>query len=242
MNNKVRRTLLILVALIVILLPFLSACGPDETEQFVYWATLWAKARGIIDESENPDYPAAMRFVAAQAFGFGSTGDEEADAAIDCARLLKKIRQAEDEAGCAWQALEAGKNIRAEVLPHLDKAISLRPDDWSLRNVRAAVYLEDLENPDGVKNARGDFDKADALAEKSGITGEYLRMLRDRAQALARVITFNGEQQIYPVKETLEEQSRTCDELYSLTGDNDYLLMKEQANNNIQQRRYRERS
>ncbi len=233
-----RRAILILAILIILLVPFLSACEAGEVQQLIYWAKLWAIVHDITDADGNPNYGAITRFAVGEVFGLGSTGDEEGDAAIDCARVLNKIRQAEDAADQGWETLNSGQNIQADVLPHFNKAIDLRPNDWSYRNGRGIANLEDIDNPNAAREARADFDKANAIAKKSGKPEEYLRMLRNREQALARLVAFKNERHALPTEDVYLEQSRLYDELYKLTGENNYLLLKQQADTNIQEGHY----
>jgi hypothetical protein len=237
-----RRAIIVLSVLIILLVPFINACDSGGAPQLVYWARLWAVAHGITDENGNPNYGAIARFAAGEAFGLGSTGDQEADAAIDCARVLDKIRRAEDAADIGWESLNSGQNIRADVLSHFDRAIDLRPEDWSYRNGRGIANLEDLDNADGAAVAGADFDTANAIARKSGQPEEYLRMLRHREQALARLVAFRDAQRAYPTKEVYLEQSRLYNELYTLTGENNYLLLKQQADADLREGHYRQRT
>ena len=233
-----RAVVLVLCLIIVVLMPFLHACDSSEAQDLIYWAKLWAIVHDITDENGNPNFGAVTRFAVGEAFGVGSTGDEEGDAAIDAARVLNNIRQAEESADQGWEALNRGKNIQEGVLPHFNKAIDLRPDDWSYRNGRGIANLEDLENPDNAKAAREDFDKANEIAKRSGKPAEYLRMLKNREQALARLVAIKNDEHAFPTKEVYLEQSSTYDELYKLTGDKTYLLLKQQADTNLQEGHY----
>jgi hypothetical protein len=210
-------------------------------QQLIYWAKLWAIVHDITDEDGSPNAGAIIRFAGGEAFGFGTTGDKEGDAAIDAARVLKNIRQAEESADQGWEALNGGKNIEQGVLPHFNQAIDLRPGDWSYRNGRGIAHLEDLENPENARAARNDFDNANAIANKSGKPAEYLRMLKNREQALARLVAIKNDTHAYPTKDVYLEQSRTYDELYKLTNDKTYLLLKQQADTNLQEGHYWQR-
>jgi hypothetical protein len=236
-----RRAIIILTLIIILLLPFLSACDTGKLQQLINWAKLWAIVHGITDENGSPNFFAVTRFAAGEAFGLGSTGDEEGDAAIDSARILNNIRQAEESADQGWEALNKGENIKEGVLQHFNRAIDLRPDDWSYRNGRGTANLEDLENPDNAKAARADFDKANAIAQKSGKPAEYLRMLKNREQALARLVAIKNDEHALPTKDVYLEQSRTYDELYKLTNDKTYLLLKQQVDTNLQEGYYWQR-
>jgi hypothetical protein len=218
----------------MLLVPFLSACESGGVQQLIYWAKLWAIVHDITDADGNPNYGAVTRFAVGEAFGLGTTGDEEGDAAIDCARILNNIRQAEDAADEGWGNLYQGKNIQEGVLPNFNKAIDLRAEDWSYYNGRGIANLEDLDNAKAAQAAAADFQKAGNLAKKSGKPEEYLRMLRNREQALARLVGIKNDTHAYPAKEVYLEQARLYDELYKLTSEKNYLLLKQQADTNIQ--------
>jgi hypothetical protein len=241
-RENMRRAILILAVFIIALVPFLSACDTGEGTELIYWAKLWAIVHDITDEDGNPNFGAVTRFAAVEVFGIGgSTGDTEGDAAIDNAHALNDIRQASDEADQGWEALYKGQNINSDVLPHYDQAVKLRDKDWSYRNERGIANLEDLENPDNAQAARDDFNKANELAKKSGKPAEYLRMLKNREQALARLVAIKNDEHAFPTKEVYLEQSTTYDELYKLTNDRTYLLLKQQADTNLQEGHYWQR-
>jgi hypothetical protein len=183
------RIKIILVALTALLvMPFLYSCDSGDLQTLVNWAKLWAMVHDVTDADGNPNPGGIARFTVGEAFGFGTTGDEEGDAAIDSAVMLRNLRDAENEAEDGWKELYKGSNIQEYVLPHYNKAISLRGDDWSYRNERGIAYLEDINNPDNEKLAKADFDKASDLARKSGKPAEYLRMLKEREQTIARLV------------------------------------------------------
>lgn len=233
-----RRAILVLCLLIISLVPFLTACDSGEAQELIYWAKLWAMVHDITDENGSMNFGAATRFAAGEALGFGSTGDEEGDAAIDCASTLNNIRQADDQADEGWQNLYGGKNINDDVLPHYNQAVNLRPDDWSYRNERGISQLENIDNPDAAKAAKADFDRAAAIAKKNGKPEEYLRMLKNREQNMAKIVGHLNATSAYPTGEMYREQSRTYDELYKLTGEKNYLLLKQQADTNLQEGHY----
>ena len=233
-----RRLLMVLALLVLMVAPFLGSCDAGDLQALIDWAKLWAIVHDITDADGNLNAGGAIRFGAGEALGFGTTGDEEGDAAIDAAVMLNNLRKAEDEADQGWNEMYNGKNIEEEVLPHYNQAINLRPNDWSYRNERGIAYLESIGIPDADNLARKDFNEAAALAKKSGTPAEYLRMLKEREQAMARLVTHTRELQAVPMKGTYEEQSRTYDELYKLTGDKNYLLLKQQADTNLEQGYY----
>jgi hypothetical protein len=236
-----RRTILILFIFIIALVPFLSACDSGDVQEVINWAKLWAIVHDVTNEDGQPNLGTITRFAAVEAFGLGTTGDNEGDAAIDSAKVLNNIRQAENEADQGWEALYKGQNIKESVLPHYDQAVNMRPDDWSYRNERGIAQLENLDNPNNAKAAKSDFDKATALAKKTGKPAEYLRMLKNREQAMARMVAHDNDIHAYPTKDMYTEQSRTYGELYTLTNDKTYLLLKQQADTNLQEGHYWQR-
>lgn len=113
-----RRTLLVLCLIVLLLVPFLSSCDSGNLQTLIDWAKLWAMVHDITDADGNPNAGGITRFAAGEAFGFGTTGDEEGDAAIDSAKILNDLRKAEAEADQGWQELYKGSNIKESVLPH----------------------------------------------------------------------------------------------------------------------------
>ena len=231
-----RRAIVILSVLIMCVVPFLSACESGELQELVYWAKLWAIVHDITDEDGTPNIGAATRFTIGEAFGLGSTGDEEGDAAIDCGRTLNNIREAADEADEGWTNLYKGANVNLDVLPHYNQAVNLRPKDWRYRNERGIAQLENADSPDATKAAQADFDKADELAHVK--PSEYLKMLKHRAEAMEKIVEHDYEVHAVPSKYLLEEQSRTYNELATATGDSKYTLLKQQVDSRIKEGYY----
>ena len=233
-----KRLVIVLSLLMLLTVPFLTSCDSGGFDALVNWAKLWAMVHDITDTDGNVNAGAAARFAIGEITGFETTGDAEGDAAIDAARgvknMLTNLRDAEKEADEGWDSLYSGKHVNTDVLPHYNKAIELRPGDWSYWNERGIAYLEsiDISKADGL--ARKDFDKAAQLAKKAG-DKEYLKMLKQREQAMARLVTHVKELHATPMKGTYEEQSRLYDELYKLTGENNYLLLKQQADTNLKE-------
>ncbi|MBI2850712.1 MAG: hypothetical protein HYX80_06695 [Chloroflexi bacterium] len=225
---------LVVMALIIAMIPVLSACESGDVQQLIYYAKLWAIVHDVTNEEGQPTFGAGTRFVAGEALGVGTTGDEEGDAAIDAGRVVYKIKQAEDEAEKGRTALYAGDSVTVDVLPHYDQATKLRPGDWSYRNERGIAYLAnpDIGDQESVKRARADFDQATALAKKSGRQEEYLRMLKQRQQTFERFVGEKNKRQAAVNNVVYQEESRLYDELYQLTKDNNYLLLKQQADTN----------
>jgi hypothetical protein len=237
-----RQTILIIFALIfLVAVPLLSSCDSADIQEIINTAKLWAIVHDITDTDGNVNYGGAARFGVGELFGLASTGDAEGDAAIDSVKALNEIRQADDAAEEGWKNLYAGRNIDESVIPYYNSAVNLRKDDWTYRNDRGVAYLEDIQNDNNAKLAKEDFDKATELAKQSGKPAEYLRMLKQREQAMARLVQHARETSAFPTGDTLKEQSRTYDELYKLTGEKNYLLLKQQTDTNLKEGYYWQR-
>ena len=202
-----------------------------KVQELIYWGKLWAMVHDITDADGNVNYGAAARFAAGDVFGLATTGDDEADAAIDNARVLNNIRLAKDEGDKGWQELTDGdlNRIKYDVLPHYDEAVRLRPNDWAYLNERGIAHLENQFDDKGPEKGKADFAKASELAKKSGKPAEYLRMLKQREQALTTFVTKRRAVSLYIYGDTYREQIRLYNELYQLTGNKDYVPLRQQA-------------
>jgi hypothetical protein len=229
----VRRTIIALSLLIILLVPFLNACDAGDADILIGYAKLWAMAHDITDEDGSVNYGAATRFIVGEAGGFGTTGDKEGDAVIDSARTLKDIRQAENEADKGWNSFYSGANVEDSVLPHYNQAIKLRPNDWTYYNERGIAQLENYDSPNLIKNANADFAEAKAIT--AATPAEYLKMLKQRASNMEKIVGHEYNTQVTPSKYVFEEQSRTYGELYTLTKENNYLLLKQQADTKLKE-------
>jgi hypothetical protein len=227
-----RRTIIALLLMVIIMVPFLSSCDSGDLQLLVDYAKMWAMVHGLTDSDGSVNLGAAARY----SFGIGSTGDEVGDAVVDSGRTLKHIREAQKEADKGWKALTEGdpQRIKYDVYPHYNEAIRIRPDDWTFYNERAIAYLEEQQNLNGAKLGQVDFDKAAALARKSGNPEEYLRMLKHREQSLATFVEKERSMGAWLMGDVFRAQISTYDELIKLTGDKSYVLLKQQAESNLQ--------
>jgi hypothetical protein len=232
-NWSLKRSILLLTIFIIALVPLVSSCT-GGAEQLYYWAKLWALTHDITGEDGSPNYLAIGRFAAVEVFGVPiSTGDEEADAVIDSAHILKDIRDADKEAKTGWTNLYAEDNVEDSVIPHYNSAIKTRPNDWAYRNERGIAYLQYHEITNQAEQAKKDFDEAAALAKKSKQPDEYLKMLKDREQKMSRLNAKFSANGGIASRYFYEEQARVYNELYKLTNQHDYLLLKQQAEANV---------
>jgi hypothetical protein len=232
-----RRAIQISLLLIISLTPFLSSCT-GEVDQLIYFGKLWAMVHDITDADGNLNYGAAARFGGLSVLGLDTTGDDEADAAIDNAKILNKIRMAKEEGDKGWKELldgdTAGDGMKIRVISHYDEAINLRPDDWAYRNERAIAHLDDQIDMNGLKAANADFAKANEISRRGGKPAEYLRILKHREQSLAKFVTTRRMRGNWLMGDVYRAQISLYDELYVLTSDKSYLLLKQQADSNLQ--------
>ncbi len=135
--QKSRLAILLLTFFLGALLLTGSGCDQSDTGLVIDFLNEWAKSKGIMNEKGSPT-PAAIGHVL---FG-ASTGDDEADAAIDAGTVVKSIRDADKLTNKANVALNKNPPDRTEALKDLDAAVKLRPNDWYVRNRRSVLLAE----------------------------------------------------------------------------------------------------
>ncbi|MFC1991935.1 hypothetical protein ACFLVC_04360 [Chloroflexota bacterium] len=127
------RNVVTTLLLVFIMVPLgISGCGIEFESLALEILEEWADEHDINPTTAGGAANLARRAVA------GSTGDEEADAAIGLGKMVSDIRKGDRIME------EARRNHDAAAM---DAAIELRPNDWSYHNSRAAIALEenDLE-------------------------------------------------------------------------------------------------
>jgi hypothetical protein len=234
-----RRTIIALLLMVVLMVPFLSSCDSGDLQLLVDYAKLWAEVHNLTEPDGSVNLGAAGRFVGKNAltdlFGLSTTGDEVGDAVVDSARTMKDIRDAQKEANQGWQSLYDGKNVQDDVLPHYNQALSLRKEDWSYYNERGLAHLEDIFDPNAVKLAENDFNNAAQFSKLKQPPDVYIQMLKQRVEAMEKLNGHARDMHALLTKETLLEQSRTYGELASLTGDGRYTLLKQQVDSTVKE-------
>ena len=159
MHKLSRMLVMLLMAFLV-----LGAVGCDEGDMELIrdLAEDWAREKNIhpTNEDGSVNFTGAWN-IAKRAVG-GSTGDREADAAIDAAMVVKNIKEADE-------LMEKGRQDRDAAA--MDDAIAKRPDDWSYRTSRAVLSLEQGDM------AAYDQESAEASerARQAGSRAEWLR-------------------------------------------------------------------
>jgi hypothetical protein len=100
----------------------------------------WARSKNMhpIDEEGNVDIVGAVNGLVTLVRGKSS--DEEVDALLQAWKVIGNMRAADGHMNDARDLWAGGK--RDEAAEEMDKAIELRPDDWSYRLDRARLALE----------------------------------------------------------------------------------------------------
>jgi hypothetical protein len=232
-----RRTIIALLLLIVLMVPFLSSCDSGDLQLLVDYAKMWAMVHNLTEPDGSISLSAAGRFMGKNAltdiFGLPTTGDKVGDAVVDSARTLKDIRAAEKEANEGRQNLYSGRYvISTYVIPHYNNAIKLRDKDYTYYNERGiAQLLNSGDNPDNMKDARSDFSMAEKVSEDQINT--YLKMYDHRASALERLIQQRDEVDHAVPKVLYTELSQTYGRLIKFTGQSRYVQLKQQVDTKL---------
>ncbi|MFC2069281.1 hypothetical protein ACFLTP_09810 [Chloroflexota bacterium] len=135
MRKISKRKYLILISLVILimsLLPLTTGCSPEGRELAIAFLKEWAAEKKI-----DPSTPEGIWNIGIRTLG-GSTGDEDADAAIDAGLVVKNLVEADKLAEEGYKEGDVKK---------IDKAITMRPKDWTYKASKANLLLK-----------QGDFD------------------------------------------------------------------------------------
>jgi hypothetical protein len=164
-----RRLFLALCSLLIA--SSITACDPEDQEFLIDMGIEWAVQHQVLTEDGGINW----KTVGTKAI-LGTTGDPEADAALEAGLVVKTMETADDLAQTGAQEGDLGK---------IESAINMRPGDWSYREQQGALLL-----------AQGDTEAADqAFAVSTALVQDRvnnggdcktlaLNMLRHREQAL----------------------------------------------------------
>ncbi len=144
--ERLKRAIVILTAGFLLL--GLAGCAPGDVDLVIEFMEDWARAKGI--HPTNPDGSINLEGVAniaTRGMG-GSTGDDQADAAIDAGTVIDNLRKADE-------LMDEGRKNRDPVA--MDRALAKRPNDWSYNLSRANLALE-----------RGDITGANENRNRAG--------------------------------------------------------------------------
>jgi tetratricopeptide (TPR) repeat protein len=160
----------------VVLLPLLSACEDTAMLDFLAeMAVEWAQEKGILTAENTVDWIQVGAYQLQRTLA-GSTGDSELDAALEAGPVVHTLHQADKLSDEGLAEGDLGK---------IDQAISLRPDDWSYYDKKAAVLI----NQGNVIEAERSFEESEWLVDDRIQNGGdcktlKLNLYRNREQAL----------------------------------------------------------
>lgn len=202
-----RTTVLTFTLLFMVVL--FSGCSGEDRALVSAFARSWAEAHGVISADGTPTIAAAGRVL----FG-SSTGDEVADAAIDAGQVVRSMNAADAHMREAEFHMEDRPPSHSRALDEMNGAVSMRPDDWEVRNRRAAIRLTTGD----VEGARKDFEHARSLCETNHC---QKRQLENKLQVLRGSLDRQKDHDGTVQCETYTELERTYREIETVD-DNRY--------------------
>lgn len=175
------------VVVALALLPLLSACEDTAMLDFLAeMAVEWAQEKGILTAENSIDWIQVGAYQLQRAFK-GTTGDSELDAALEAGPVVHNLHQADKLSNEGLAEGDVGK---------IDQAISMRPDDWSYYDKKAAV----LVIQENAEEAERNLEEAEWLVDDRIQNGGDCRTLklnlyRNREQALLSQLAGNEDNQ-----------------------------------------------
>ena len=149
-----RQTLIRVALTLLLILGLTAACAPTETQVLVALFDEWAREKGFNprDEDGNVDMMGVLGVVktAASAVLTGSTGDEEADAAVGILGVVFPIKGYDEQ---------TDKGLDTRDPTQIQNAIEARPNDFHYRNALGAVLLAEGDTA-AAKEAFHEAEKA----------------------------------------------------------------------------------
>ena len=182
-------TRFLLAILLLFFTPLLTACEDEGMAELVVEMALeWATENDLISfDAEGNISPnlLALGVHEARRRWVGTTGDSALDAALEAGPVVWSIHQADS---LAQQGMAEGDPAL------LDQAISLRPHDWSYRDQKAAVLLEQGQ-VDEAQNAMNEAHNLVLARSEAGgdCRGLHQNMLRNRQNALLDQLAKNPD-------------------------------------------------
>ncbi|MFC1874123.1 tetratricopeptide repeat protein [Chloroflexota bacterium] len=135
MKKRAMLKVISILLVLVLLLPGVTGCGTEWEGLILELLEEWSDAHDINPSTVDGAVNLAQRTAS------GSTGDEEADAAIGVVKTIKDIREGDS-------LMAEGKQFREDgdldlAANKMDDAIEKRPNDWTYRVSRASVAFQD---------------------------------------------------------------------------------------------------
>lgn len=173
---RFRRSFIGFMLVAVALLPLLAACEDTSMIDFLAeMAVEWAQEKKILKADNAIDWIQVGSYQLQRAWD-GTTGDSELDAALEAGPIVYNFHQADK---LSEQGLAEGDTAK------IDQAISMRPDDWSYYDKKAAVLIQQGNAADGYRQ----FEESESLvSERIDNGGDCktlkLNLYRNRESAL----------------------------------------------------------
>ena len=109
----------------------------SDTSLVIDFFNEWARSRNIVDANGKPTANTIWYVATGQ-----STGDDQADAAIDAGQVIKSIKDADDKVAKADVALAKNPPDRTTALADITAAANDRPKDQAIRSRKGVILLE----------------------------------------------------------------------------------------------------
>ncbi len=132
-----KNTPLLLGTLLSIMMLTGAGCSSGDTDLVLDFLKEWGRSRGVLDDKGGPT--AGAIWYAATG---GSTGDPQADAAIDAGLIVKSVKDTDKKLADADVALAKNPPDYTVAGTKINSAIQARPNDWVVRNHKAMYMLE----------------------------------------------------------------------------------------------------
>lgn len=147
---------LLALALVLAGLLLLAGCEASQQQFVLDWAQEWARSKNLHPRNEDGSINIRAAINLGLRAAGASTGDPDADAALDAFLVVKKINDADN-------LMDKGRQEH-DPAP-MDEAIKMRPGDWTYRLSRGTLALDQHD----YDTAQTHFDEADRIAAERGI-------------------------------------------------------------------------
>lgn len=187
------RKALLVLALVVAFPVVLGACEASDRALVDEFIEEWARSKNMhpIDEEGGVDVVGLGNLVTAALTG--RSGDDTVDAILGALGVIENLKQAEEHMTSGTGYLDSGQPSQAA--EELDKAIELRPDDWTYRSSRSVAALEQGDL-DGFNDQLEEADRARAVtgASESDFLDGAIDDLEDAEDRIGSRGYANGDQ------------------------------------------------
>jgi hypothetical protein len=152
MKKSLTLKIVSLALVLLVALPFFTGCTEEGKDLLMGFVQEWINTKFGIDTTDNSFFgklKAGGQLI--KLFTEDSTGNPDSDAALGTVKMVKNFQTAESD-------MDLGR--KTDNATAMDKAIALRPDDWSYRASRCTLYFKQNE----VQKGRDEWNKGESLA------------------------------------------------------------------------------